>query len=75
MRAEGGRCHICGLPIQPGLHKNHPGAMQVDHVHALTRGGDPFDPSNLRVAHRRCNLQKGNGRQKPRTQGDRSASW
>lgn len=46
------RCHLCG---------EHVPAEQIhlDHVVPLSLGG-PHDESNLRVAHARCNLQKGN---------------
>lgn len=51
-------CWICG----------HGGADTVDHVIALSKGGDPLDPANLRPAHgvrgcatcgRKCNSSKG----------------
>lgn len=32
----------------------------VDHIKAVSNGGDPFDPSNLTVACRSCNSAKGN---------------
>lgn len=51
-RDAGRPCSICGQPIMPGE------AVHVDHVRALARGGSD-DPSNLRTAHKRCNLSKG----------------
>jgi 5-methylcytosine-specific restriction endonuclease McrA len=51
-------CWICG----------HGAADTVDHVIALSKGGDPLDPANLRPAHgvkgcpvcgRKCNSSKG----------------
>jgi 5-methylcytosine-specific restriction endonuclease McrA len=75
-RRAGGTCGLCGLPIAPGItNPNHPGALQVDHVVPLAQGGDPFDPTNLRVAHRLCNLKRGAGRQSPKTEDGRSSSW
>lgn len=41
------RCHLCGGP----------GADTLDHVVPLTAGGTN-QPSNLRPAHRACNVRK-----------------
>lgn len=54
---DGGRCGICGDPV--ALKK-----MDIDHIVQLTDGGSD-DPSNLRVAHPRCN------RSRPRILGPR----
>jgi 5-methylcytosine-specific restriction endonuclease McrA len=53
-------CGLCG----------HHGALQVDLIVPLSRGGDPLDPANLRPAHgttcpcpqcgRACNQSRGN---------------
>jgi 5-methylcytosine-specific restriction endonuclease McrA len=73
-QAQGGVCWLCGIGIEPGIQDpNHPGALQVDHVVPVSRGGDPFDPGNLRVAHRLCNIKR--GARRPVTGGDRSAGW
>lgn len=53
-------------------------APTVDHIIALVDGGAPFDPSNLRVLHNKCNIAKENRRRAqrlvPRTQVIR-ADW
>lgn len=46
-----GVCHICSATVDP--EKYH-----LDHVIPLVLGGD-HTASNLKVAHPRCNLQKG----------------
>ena len=50
----GDTCHLCGGA----------GADTVDHLVPLSMGGT-HDPSNLRVAHRYCNISAGN-KQRPR---------
>ena len=75
MKREGGVCHLCGLPIDPDLESPHPMSFSVDHVIPLALGGDRDDPSNLRPAHRMCNMKRGTGRGMARTSGDRSSSW
>ncbi len=47
---NGGRCHICGRPVDPAQ-------FHLDHVIPLSRGG-AHSPGNLRVAHPTCNLRK-----------------
>ena len=53
-------CWLCGHPIDRALPWQHPMAAQVDHVVPLSKGGSPEDPANLRAAHRRCNITRGN---------------
>lgn len=45
-------CYLCGELF---TRKNGP---TIDHVRPLSRGGD-WSVSNLMLAHRRCNLEKG----------------
>jgi len=48
-------CHLCGQPI-PQVHRNHPLAYQVDHVHPVaTHPWLARVHANLRPSHRRCN--------------------
>lgn len=75
MRRECRVCAICGEPIDPDLRAPHPRSFTVDHIVPLSLGGAVADPANMRAAHRRCNMKRGTGRGKPRTDGDRSASW
>lgn len=64
MRAEelaardGWVCWLCELPVDPDAPAGTPGAPTVDHVVPRSRGGTS-DPSNLRLAHRRCNGARG----------------
>ena len=55
-----GLCHICGLPVPKE-------SFHVEHAKALANGGDDTW-RNLRVAHPRCNLEKG-ARTGPRKKG------
>ena len=68
-------CWICGLPIDPELRSPHPFSFSLDHLVPLSMGGSLNDPTNARAAHRLCNMKRGTGRGKPRTEGDRSAKW
>lgn len=49
---DGYRCHVCGQPQR--IHD----PWEVDHDIALSRGGTNHE-SNLRLAHRSCNRDKG----------------
>jgi 5-methylcytosine-specific restriction endonuclease McrA len=48
---DGGVCGICGNPVAKG-------AISMDHVVPLHHGGT-HEPSNVQLAHRRCNSGKG----------------
>ena len=50
-RRDGGRCGICGEPIQLSQ-------VNIDHVIPITRGG-PHSYANTRPCHRSCNSWKG----------------
>ena len=56
-------CWLCHRPIDLALKAPHPGSYTADHVIELARivaaGGDPFDPTNGRPAHWRCNTSRG----------------
>jgi 5-methylcytosine-specific restriction endonuclease McrA len=54
-------CWICAKDIDLSLHHHGPMSYTVDHVVPLSAGGDPYDLSNLRPAHKRCNSRKGKG--------------
>ena len=45
---DGWRCRSCGGP----------GALEVDHVVPLDRGGDPYDLDNLQALCRGCHICK-----------------
>lgn len=77
------------LRFTPGKHaKNcagncdgcipHPMSPTVDEVIPVSLGGDPFDRSNCRLAHRLHNIQRGNGtrqRATPTAPFATSRSW
>ena len=48
-------CWICG----------HPGADSLDHLQPVARGGDWYDPANLRPAHVECNSRRGSDTAQP----------
>jgi hypothetical protein len=50
-------------------------SFSLDHLIPLSMGGARDDPANARAAHRLCNMKRGNGRGKPKTEGDRSSKW
>ena len=51
------RCHLCNLLV-PSKAWPHPLSPSLDHVVPLIRGG-AHDPDNVRLAHLRCNTEKG----------------
>ena len=53
-------CYLCGRPIDTRLSGAHPMGPTGDHIHPISMGGDPYDPDNVALAHRRCNTSKGN---------------
>ena len=67
LKAEGGVCHLCGLPIDPELESPHPMSFTADHIIPMAMGGHLTDRRNLRPAHRICNMKRGTGRGNPRT--------
>jgi 5-methylcytosine-specific restriction endonuclease McrA len=48
---DGWICQICYAPV-------HPGEESIDHIVHVSRGG-PHTPENVRLAHRRCNTERG----------------
>lgn len=56
----GNRCWLCHGPIDLTLRSPKAGSLTLDHVLPRSMGGDD-DLENLRPAHRRCNLSRGNG--------------
>jgi 5-methylcytosine-specific restriction endonuclease McrA len=53
-------CRICGEPVDPTRRPPDPSAATVDHVIALSRGGE-HSYRNTQLAHLRCNTAKGAG--------------
>lgn len=61
MARDGDRCWICGEALdrkEPCPWKN-PSAVSFDHVVPRSEGG-VSDLHNLRLAHRACNMARGN---------------
>lgn len=52
-------CGICGLPVDMSLKSPDPMSKTIDHIIPVSKGGHPYDLSNLQLAHRCCNRQKG----------------
>jgi 5-methylcytosine-specific restriction endonuclease McrA len=63
--AESSTCYLCGMPVDKGLKYPQPMSASVDHVIPIAAGGDPLDPSGLRLTHLRCNLKKGSRVNRP----------
>lgn len=64
--AEETACGICGHPVDRTLRrtpdgKPHPLSPEVDEIIPVSRGGNPLDRDNVRLAHRICNQRRGNG--------------
>jgi 5-methylcytosine-specific restriction endonuclease McrA len=53
-------CYLCGEPVDKSLPKTHRMSAEVEDVVPVSRGGNPTDINNLRLAHKACNLKKGN---------------
>ena len=73
-------CAICLKPvdkslpfIDPATGKPDPWAKSVDEIIPVTLGGSPIDRDNCRLAHRDCNIRRGNGTKKPKLK--RIRSW
>ena len=52
------RCWVCGGEVDRAAPPGAPGSPTIDHVLPRARGGTS-EPANLRLAHRRCNGQRG----------------
>jgi 5-methylcytosine-specific restriction endonuclease McrA len=53
-------CALCGKPVDKSLPAGHPMAPEVDEIIPVSRGGSPYERSNLQLAHRCCNNRKSN---------------
>lgn len=56
---DGWRCHLCLRRVDPGLKAPHPKSRSFDHLIPVSHGGTDA-PENLRLAHLRCNVSRGN---------------
>ena len=59
--AEEDTCWLCGLPVDKTLKTPDPGSPEIDEVLPISLGGSPIKRSNTRLAHRLCNVRRGNG--------------
>ena len=57
-RRLGGRCGLCGEPVDLAI-KRGPTQATLDHIVPQSLGGG-CERSNLQLAHRGCNSRKGN---------------
>ncbi len=60
-------CWICGGWVDQALPWRHDWSRSVDHVIPLAHGGPPLARWNVRLAHRRCNVLRGDGTRPPAT--------
>ena len=60
VRGRGEPCWICGHPLDPAVPQGDPLALECDELTPVSQGGDPYDPANVRGAHRCCNNWRGN---------------
>lgn len=56
---RGQRCHICHRKIDLNLSGRQPMGPTIDHILPVSMGGTN-DLANLNIAHRVCNLRRGN---------------
>lgn len=59
--AEEDHCHVCGNLVDKGLPPYLPGSPTIDEIIPVSKGGSPYDRSNCRLCHLRCNVLRGNG--------------
>jgi 5-methylcytosine-specific restriction endonuclease McrA len=58
-------CWLDGKPVDWDADPRSRWAPSVDHVVPRSRGGDPFDLDNCRLAHLGCNARRGNRPARP----------
>lgn len=58
LRRDGSVCHLCGIEIDLTVRKG-PMRMTLDHVNPKSLGGSNH-AHNLRLAHQKCNAERGN---------------
>lgn len=47
-------CWLCGQPVDVTLPHGRPDSPELDEVVPVSKGGDPLNRSNIRLAHRLC---------------------
>ena len=53
-------CWLCGGFVDVKLKHGLPESPEVDEIVPVSLGGDPYDRTNTRLAHRLCNQKRGN---------------
>ena len=56
---DNGICRLCHQLIDPTLKWPNPMAKSLDHIRPISKGGT-HEPSNVQLAHLKCNWSKGN---------------
>ena len=51
---EEDHCWLCGKQVNTQLQPGKPDSPEVDEILPVSLGGDPYDRSNVRLAHRLC---------------------
>lgn len=59
IRERGDKCHLCGKRIDLRLSGLHPMGLNIEHLVPVSDGGTN-DLDNLHIAHRKCNVMRGN---------------
>lgn len=54
-------CWLCNQPVDKTLPPYLAGSPEVDEIVPVSLGGDPLDRANTHLAHRLCNVRRGNG--------------
>lgn len=57
---EEDHCWLCGEAVNTSLQAGLPQSPEVDELLPVSLGGDPYDRSNVRLAHRLCNQKRSN---------------
>jgi hypothetical protein len=68
-------CWLCNTPVDKELKFPHPMSKSMDHKIPVSRGGDPFDKDNVRLAHLHCNRLRGNGIKRVARRPRQSREW
>lgn len=54
-------CWLCGAEVDRDLPPGQPASPEVDEIVPVSKGGSPYERTNVRLAHRLCNAKRGNG--------------
>lgn len=55
---EEDHCWLCGEPVDVTMAHGSPLSPEVDEIIPVSKGGDPYDRKNCRLAHRLCRATK-----------------